>query len=395
MYVLKQPNCKDMISSMLGLSKPRKDSGSTPVHYPALEETLVSLFVRTMKESSSLIWSSLASELIFFILFQYITFQSFVEKLHQELTSNNEERYPDLARDELMWALLQYISGSISKNPTADFVPVMKLFSIYDEKTPLPVPDLKDQTCYKKLAAVTIFITLRHKAENDGIEFSYRLPAALQFHYNFLTGLSPAMFSDLPESLKKGFAVSIYCNAFSTSTDLFQKVMMALCKHMGASPELSASIPIPGSSLLGQTPTEPIPMEVLDSLSVHSKMSLIHHIMTFINKYVSTKNNFALSPALVENYCRLIVYPEIESLGIKGFLNNLLPLIFKNSAWGVLHMLMEIFSFRLHQVQAIYRMSLLGTLQVNLIGGSVAAVNKNNQLHLCLESTTLRLITGT
>ena len=43
---------------------------------------------------------------------------------------------------------------------------------------------------------------------------------------------------------------------------------------------------------------------------------------------------------------RLLVYSEIESLGVKGFLNQLLPQVFKHGAWGVLHMLLEIFSYR-------------------------------------------------
>ena len=44
-------------------------------------------------------------------------------------------------RDKLMWVLLQFISGSIQKNPTADFIPVLKLYNMYSESEPLPVPD--------------------------------------------------------------------------------------------------------------------------------------------------------------------------------------------------------------------------------------------------------------
>ena len=41
----------------------------------------------------------------------------------------------------------------------------------------------------------------------------------------------------------------------------------------------------------------------------------------------TAKNNLALSPALVETYSRLLVYTEIESLGIKGFVSQVLPKI--------------------------------------------------------------------
>ena len=77
-----------------------------------------------------------------------------------------------------------------------------------------------------------------------------------------------------------------------------------------------------------------------------------------------SKTNVALAPALVETYCRLLVFSEIESLGIKGLLNQLLPLLFKPAGWGILHAVLEMFSYRLHYIQAQLRLSLLSHLQV-------------------------------
>ncbi len=57
-------------------------------------------------------------------------------------------------------------------------------------------------------------------------------------------------------------------------------------------------------------------------------------------------------------------------------------------------MLLEIFSFRLHHIQPHFRLTMLNHLQVGLGGGANAAITKNAQLNLCLESTSLRLITG-
>ena len=54
----------------------------------------------------------------------------------------------------------------------------------------------------------------------------------------------------------------------------------------------------------------------------------------------------ALSPGLVETYCRMTVYAEIESLGVKSVLTQLFPQIFKESAWHMLHVILEIFSYR-------------------------------------------------
>ena len=53
----------------------------------------------------------------------------------------------------------------------------------------------------------------------------------------------------------------------------------------------------------------------------------------------------------METYSRLLVYSEIESLGIKGFLNQLLPKVFVQQSWGTLHTLLEIFSYRLYHIQ--------------------------------------------
>jgi len=97
-----------------------------------------------------------------------------------------------------------------------------------------------------------------------------------------------------------------------------------------------------------------------------------------------------MAPALVETYSRLLVYTEIESLGIKGFLGQLLPAVFKSHAWGILYTLLEMFSYRMHHIQPHYRVQLLSHLH------SLASVPHTNQmqLHLCVESTALRLITG-
>ncbi|KAH3697073.1 hypothetical protein DPMN_084558 [Dreissena polymorpha] len=81
---------------------------------------------------------------------------------------------------------------------------------------------------------------------------------------------------------------------------------------------------------------------------------------------------------------------EIESLGIKGFISQLLPTVFTSQAWGILHTLLEMFSYRLHHIQPHYRVQLLGHLHTV----SNMPITNQNQLHLCVESTALRLITG-
>lgn len=78
----------------------------------------------------------------------------------------------------------------------------------------------------------------------------------------------------------------------------------------------------PGTPL----PTVPLSMCILDSLTLHCKMSLIHSIVTHVAKLAQNKTNIPgssmMAPALVETYSRLLVYTEIESLGIKGFISE-------------------------------------------------------------------------
>ncbi|CAI9727123.1 Hypothetical predicted protein [Octopus vulgaris] len=78
---------------------------------------------------------------------------------------------------------------------------------------------------------------------------------------------------------------------------------------------------LPGNIVAG-APTQPLPMSLLDSLTVHAKMSLIHSIVTKVIQMAKKKTNIALAPALVETYSRLLVYMEIESLGIKAFIKK-------------------------------------------------------------------------
>ena len=94
--------------SVLGVQKPRKDPTtglSPPQRYPLLEEQLVELFYQAMQEAEtslkdnqeldpnlSLLWWNLSSELIFFLLYQFVSFPTFVDAIHDKLMSNQNSR---------------------------------------------------------------------------------------------------------------------------------------------------------------------------------------------------------------------------------------------------------------------------------------------------------------
>ena len=280
-YILKQPYSKDLVNSVLGVQKPRKDS-SDPTgrgpgslsQYPMLEEQLVLLFVEAVEQSdrvlllaesnddttitsqlrerTQILWWSLCSELIFFLLYQFVSFSNFIDSIHKILQEKRQNMRDNQTwtsslsengcsgRDELMWALLQYISGSIAKNTVTDFLPVMKLFFLYDEPTPLPVPDVKSKYCARQLAAAAIYIHLQKKvqpaANSDpnvqdtasGLNsLKFAPPIALRKHYDFLKSLGKTSLI-ISQSIQQDYQVPIILNTFSTDQNVFTKPMSEL-----------------------------------------------------------------------------------------------------------------------------------------------------------------------
>lgn len=124
-YVLEQPYSRDMVCGMLGLQKQHKQ------YCAALEEQLVELVVIAMERSEAeyntcpdvvddnssthWLWLHLSSQLIYFVLFQFASFPNLVMALHAKLYGRDLRK----GRDHLMWVLLQFISGSIQRNPVS------------------------------------------------------------------------------------------------------------------------------------------------------------------------------------------------------------------------------------------------------------------------------------
>ncbi|KAK2179642.1 hypothetical protein NP493_478g01045 [Ridgeia piscesae] len=379
-YVLEQPYSRDMVCQMLSLNKQVKQRCFV------LEEELTNLVVLAMERSevdedgnNQLLWQHLSSQVIFFVLFQFTSFTDMVLGLYNKLKGRNLRK----GRDHLLWVLLQFISGSIQRNKLGEFLPVLKLYDLlYPEKKMLDLPDVNQSSCTRKMAGTCIWIHLEKKAQCDKMKLHRPMPLALKGHTEFLTQCLHS--KNLPMT---DYKIALLCNAYSTNTDIFSLPMGILVESIYGNGQMTTVLP---GSITAAAPTQPLPMSMLDSLTVHAKMSLIHSIVTRVMRLAKAKSNTALAPALVETYSRLLVYLEIESLGIKGFISQLLPSVFGSNAWGILHTLLEMFSYRLHHIQPHYRVQLLSHLH------SLASVpqTNQNQLHLCIESTALRLIMG-
>lgn len=85
-------------------------------------------------------------------------------------------------------------------------------------------------------------------------------------------------------SLGNDFRIILICNAYSTNQEYFSRPMNILTETLNGNAKTAAG---------GQVPPAPFSMVVLDSLTVHSKMSLIHRYRELCAIYalhVSYKN---------------------------------------------------------------------------------------------------------
>ena len=428
-YVLEQPYSREVLCGMLGLQKQQKQ------RHVVLEEQLVELLVQAMERAEKVtgseteaeelgvshwLWHHLSSQIIYFVLFQFASFSHLVSLLHEKLA----ERKLRKGRDQLMWVLLQYISGSIQKNSLVEFLPLLRLYDLlYPERDPLPVPDFTRPICVHQMAAACIWIHIVKKAQTEEEErkkkkaekesstttganaaggannavtpastakeastftalLQKHFPQALKNHKEFLHHNAHNPPVNAPSS---DYRVALLCNAFSTTLDCLARPMGSLMESLHGNlsqkgMSSSGAMPNPG-------PISPIPLAFLDALTVHAKMSLIHSIVSHVIKCAQTKMNVPLAPALVETYSRLLVYTEIESLGIKGFITQVMTSVSKSQAWGIFHTLVEMFTYRVHHMQPQYRIQLLTLLH------SCAMPQTNQiQLTLCVENAALRLI---
>lgn len=132
--------------------------------------------------------------------------------------------------------------------------------------------------------------------------------------------------NNTPTLLGTDYRIALLCNAYSTNQEYFARPMGIIIETLFGSQKA-----MPNGNPAAPLPTVPLSMNILDSLTLHCKMSLIHSIVTHVAKLAQNKTNIPgsnmMAPALVETYSRLLVYTEIESLGIKGFISKLIQVL--------------------------------------------------------------------
>lgn len=410
-YILRQPYSREMVCTVIDIQKKQKQ------RCIALEEQLVELIIAALEQDCSRVDNSgsgsstngspsngssstcadhspcfcahLSSLLIYFVLFQLISFPSLVLRLHEKLKAKGRHQ----GRDHLMWVLLQFLSGSIQKNQFSDFLPVLRLIEVlYPEPEPIPVPDYSDPRCVMQMAAMCILMHILKKAQADNIKTPRSLPPVFKNHHEFLQSL--ALNPQLPlitAGTPPDYRIALLLNAYSTNQEYFQRPILILSESIQGNQK--STVPMPGINCVALGSTSPLSITFLDALTVHVKMSLVHNIGQHIQKQAQHKSGVALAPALIETYARLLVYTEIESIGIKTFITNLLPVVYKSHVWSILHALLEMFIHRIHHSPPQYRIQLLSTIH-HMVAVPLNAMTQMTQLHLCMESVALRLITG-
>lgn len=410
-YIIKQNYSREMVCTVLDVQKKQKQ------RCIALEEQLIELMIAALEDCSRVDLASsnnpasgspnsgspvttvdhypctcahLSSLLIYFVLFQLISFPCLVMGLHDKLKGKGNQQQ---GRDHLMWVLLQFLSGSIQKNQFSDFLPVLRLIEVlYPDSEPLPVPDYTDPKCAMQMSAMCILMHILKKAQTDNTKTPRSLPTVFRNHNEFLQGLAHnPQLSLLTPNATPDYRIALLLNAYSTNTEYFQRPILTLSESIQGNQK--STVPMPGINCVAHASTTPLSMTLLDSLTVHVKMSLIHNIVQHISKQAQHKSSVALAPALIETYARLLVYTEIESIGIKTFITNLLSLVFKSHVWSILHALLEMFIHRIHHSPPQYRVQFLSTIH-HMAAVPLNTMTQITQLHLCLESVALRLITG-
>lgn len=392
-YLLEQSFSRDMICHTLSIGpKPNQQTRCSEL----IEQLAVSL-VHIMDKSEADLetyrplcastsehlfnWIHLSNNILFYIVHNQaaISFNQLVDSLCEKLRNKNHPR----GSEHLMWALMQYITG-LQKASLSDFSTVHRLFDLlYSSRRPLPLLDEDFPYFPQSLAAASIWLQLVKRAEQDQVKVLIPLPPALRLHYEYITSLKP------PEgpNMSVGFKEAVYLNVHGSTKSSYpvMNFIDSLCK-------------IDQSLNYNPLNAQPLPMKLLDTLTSHSKVSLLHTLVPRIVAIAQNKTNqqspYILTPALIESYSRLLVYSDYESFGIQTFIGHLIKgqqAVWRFQAWDIYHVLLEMYSYRIHHLPMQYKYQMLMSLH-NLSPMVYGA--DQIQLSMTMEAAELKLLMG-
>lgn len=380
-YILKQPYSRETLSNILNLK--------SSTRCPELIEQIAITIVQAMRSSDSssinsmdasvnenlFEWLHLSSNLLFFVVLHHSALSLLVDSIVTKIRTGNNLK----ERDHLMWAFLQYITADVQSISIHDLSPVMRLFDVlYPERIPIPVPNTDEPASTHSLSAASIWIYLVRKAESENIRLSRPIPPALQAHYEYLVNIPPIKETGARVSYREAIYSNLHC--FNKAIYPISNFVDCLTK---VDPELN---PDPTQSL-------PLSVKLLDTLTAHSKKSLLHAISHRIGLIASkSQNKYILTPALIETYSRLLIYTDVESFGLKQLMNSIMGgqnAVWRNHAWNIYHVLLDMYNHRVHHVPIIYKVQLL--IQLHSLPSITYSFNLT-QLCMTMEATELKLL---
>lgn len=393
-YLLEQPYSREMLCTTLALGP--KPTNST--RCSELIEQIAVSFIHAMDKSEANIesyaqqctstnehlfqWIHLSNNIQFYIVHSCstISFNQLIDSLCEKIKSRNHKR----GSEHLMWALLQYIT-STPKSSLSDFVAVLKLFDVLcSGRRPLALP--KEDFAYSPyvFAAASIWLQLVKRADIDQVKFLKPLPPALQLHYEYLINLKP------PEEGLSRVNVSdvLYLNSHGTNKNGYPVNNFIDC--------LCRVVPVHNPDPMS---VEPLPVSMLDSLTTHSRIAILHTMTQRINAIAQnskqpTPGEHIITPALIETYARLLAYSDSESFGIKSYINHLLngpSAVWRVPAWPIYHILLQMYNHRIHHVPTHYKYSML--ISLHNLSTMIYGINQM-QLSMTMEAAELKLLLG-
>lgn len=391
-YLLEQPYSKEMICNTLSLaSKPSQQARCSE-----LVEQIATTLIQAMERSELDIsnypsktadnsehlfqWLHLSSNILYYIVFNQttISFNHLVDSLYEKIKSKNLRR----GKEHLIWALQQYITGS-TKSSLSDYIAVIKLFDLlYSNRKPIPIPPEDCPLSTHVFAGASIWLQMNRRAELDQVKFITPLPPSLQLHYEFLTN-----YKNEHESVHRvSFRDAVMLNAHSSNRNAYPATNFVDC--------LSKVDPIHNPNPMQELP---LPVALLDSLTAYSKMTLLHLLaqrIILLAQNTVNQTSYIMTPALIETYARLLIYTDSESLGVKSFVNHLMAgpnAVWKSQAWHIYHVLLEMYSYRVHHVPVQYKYQIL--IQLHNLSPMVYSANQM-QLSMTMDATELKLLLG-
>lgn len=327
-------------------------------------------------------WIHISNSMSFYIMYNQpaLSFKHLVDVLCDKIRQKNLRK----GKEHLMWSMLQYITY-MGKGSVSDFMPVVKLIELlYAGRRPLQLAREDSPFSPHVYAAASIWHHLVKKSEIDQCRFSASLPPSLHLHYEYISNIKK--YCDDSFS-RVSYKQVVFLNAYSTLRNAYPIVNFVDC--------LGKLDPVHNPNPMQ---AKPLPVALLDCFTTHSKIAVLHTIAQRLAALAQKKlptQQYLLTPALVETYGRLLMYTDSEQFGIKTFVNLLMgnssTALWKMQAWHIYHVLLEMYSYRIHHVVPNYKFSML--IQLHQLSPVVNCA-KQMQLFTTIEATELKLLLG-